>query len=103
MAAEHSLKAVLILLGIDVPKRHDLSEILYPLIDNVQLPQRFRKNIPRLARISKELAAIRAAAGYGYEKALQPDYFKPKAQQAMEDASFAYEVCSQLIEELAPP
>ncbi|MBS7248316.1 MAG: HEPN domain-containing protein [Candidatus Jordarchaeales archaeon] len=48
MAAEHSTKAVLISLGIDFPKEHDVSDILLQLQETLAYLNGLRKSSPWL-------------------------------------------------------
>lgn len=99
MAAEHSAKAVLISLGIDFPKEHDVSDVLLQIQGIPNLPQWFRKELGLIADIVAELAEQRGLAGYGFEKGIDETYFKDYAPDAFEKARWVHNLCKKFIEE----
>lgn len=100
MAVEQASKSVLIALGIEYPREHDVSAVFkqIPRIKNV--PKWFSSMIPQLAENISELAELRGLAGYGYEKGLDADYFKDYAPKAYEMAKKHYEACARFLSEL---
>jgi len=99
--AELSLKAALRLVGIEYPKRHDMSD---PLIDaKYRFPDWFQNEINFLADASKKLAKKREASMYGNEASfLSPDEIvnNEEARRAVEYANKTYGLCSRLLIEL---
>jgi len=65
MAVEQALKAILILYGIEYPKKHDISNI-YLSLKNKKVPEFFSKNIDNHAKILNILVKKRGPAAYGY-------------------------------------
>ncbi len=100
MAVEQSSKAVLIALGIDFPKEHDVSPAFKLLYMKVSLPNWFKEVLEGLITNISELAELRGLAGYGYEKGLDSDYFMHYAPQTYERAKTHYGYCSRLLKEL---
>jgi len=96
MAVVQASKAVLIALGIEYPREHDVSAFFKQIskIDNV--PRWFSSIVPELANNISELAELRGLAGYGYEKGLDADYFRDYAPKAYEMARKHYEACRQI-------
>ena len=82
---ELTLKALLRASGIDPPRVHDVSELLIAECDH--LPTKLRKEVPALARISRELRRDRELAFYGAED-LTPSgfYSREDAERAREGA-----------------
>ncbi|MBO3753693.1 MAG: HEPN domain-containing protein [Candidatus Brockarchaeota archaeon] len=100
MAVEQASKSVLIALGIEYPKEHDVS-IVFKQVSRIRnIPEWFSSMIPQLAENISELAELRGLAGYGYEKGLDADYFKDYAPKAYEMARKHYEACVKLLSEL---
>ncbi|MEM2134947.1 MAG: HEPN domain-containing protein [Candidatus Freyarchaeota archaeon] len=99
MAVEHSAKAVLISLGIDFPKEHDVSDALLQIQEIPNLPQWFREEIGSIADIVAELAEQRGLAGYGFEEGIDETYFKDYAPEALEKAKRVHTLCKKFIEE----
>ncbi|MEM3596363.1 MAG: HEPN domain-containing protein, partial [Candidatus Bathyarchaeia archaeon] len=97
MCVEQSAKSVLLLLGIDYPKEHDVSDILSELAGREDLPQWFKERITFMSKYIAELAALRGLAGYGYEIGLDADYFKNYAGEALEAARTIYSLCERLV------
>lgn len=99
MAVEHSAKAVLISLGIDFPKEHDVSDVFLQIQEISNLPQWFREEIGLIADIVAELAEQRGLAGYGFEEGIDVTYFKEYAPEALEKAKRVHTLCKKFIEE----
>ena len=98
---ELSLKACLRAVGIEYPKVHDVSDVL--LASEDRFPGWMRSMLPRLAEISRDLAAKRSPAMYGLETLgrLPSELFdEGDAEEALEGARLSYEASSRLIEEL---
>jgi HEPN domain-containing protein len=84
MCSEHAAKAVLLALGIEFPKQHDVSEVFVTLEQRDELPPEMRASVPELADILAELAAHRALAGYGFETGIDISFFEDFAPSAVE-------------------
>ncbi|MEM2474860.1 MAG: HEPN domain-containing protein, partial [Thermofilaceae archaeon] len=65
-ALELAVKALLRALGVEYPKRHDVSDIL--LERRESLPEPIRSEVEELAKLLAELAALRGPAFYGFEE-----------------------------------
>lgn len=100
MATEHSVKAILIALGIEYPKVHDVSGIFRPLEGREDLPEWFREMIPEIADSLSELSEERAPAGYGFEMGVEAEDFKEYAPEALGKAKTANSVCEKLLNEI---
>ncbi|MBO3841801.1 MAG: HEPN domain-containing protein [Candidatus Brockarchaeota archaeon] len=100
MAVEQASKSVLIALGIEYPREHDVSTVFKQVSRIRNIPEWFSSMIPQLAENISELAELRGLAGYGYEKGLDADYFKDYAPKAYEMARKHYEACVKLLSEL---
>ena len=99
-AVELSLKAVLRIVGIEPPKFHDVGPILRK--NSKLYPEWFRKEIDKMASISRILRREREASMYGDEElALTPDeiYTLRDAEMALRDAKYVLENCKKLINE----
>lgn len=97
-AVELALKAALRLLGIEYPKKHDVSMVL----------TRFRDRFPTwfpvdtLAKISTKLAEKCEPAMYGDELSMTPAdlvFERPEAEEALESAKLTYQSVKKLFEE----
>ncbi len=98
MCAEQSAKAVLLVLGIDFPKEHDVSAPLLRLKQHRSLPDWFRAEIDGMARTVSELAEERGLAGYGFERGVGPEYFKELAADALGEAEKINKLCRKTLE-----
>jgi hypothetical protein len=76
---ELALKALLRAHGVDVPRMHDVSEIL--LAERARLPAALQGHLASLARISHDLRRDRELAFYGSED-LTPTSFYTEADAA---------------------
>ena len=100
MAVEQGSKAVLIALGIDYPKEHDVSDVLFPLKERKDLPTWFRDDVPPIAEVVAELAEQRGLAGYGFETGVDAEHFRSYSPEAYQRSKKALDSCSKLIDEL---
>jgi len=99
MAIEQSAKAVLIALGMDFPKEHDVSIAFEILAKRSDVPEWFRRKVPEIVKAVAELAEIRGLAGYGFEQGIGVEYFKDYAPEAFKKATEVHEACSKLLKE----
>jgi len=97
MCSEHAAKAVLIALGIEYPRRHDVSEVFATLKERNGLPSEFLTKVGELVEILAELASERALAGYGFNEGVDLDYFRDYAPEAVQKANNVLESCTKLI------
>lgn len=98
---ELSLKAVLRILGIDYPKVHDVGDIL--LASEDRLPDWFRRELEKVARISRYLAELRSPSMYGIEvegRAPSDLFGREDAERALGDARFVHELAKRFLEEI---
>lgn len=100
MAVEQSTKAILMLLGIDYPKEHDVSSVFMQLTDREDIPRWFKNKIAPISDTTAELAELRGLAGYGFETGIDVEYFKEYAPEALKRATETCDNCSKLLEEL---
>ena len=100
MAVEQSSKAVLIALGIDYPREHDVSMAFKKISEIDGIPGWFTAILDELAENISTLAQLRGLAGYGYEEGVDADYFKDYAPEAYRKAEKHYDACSRLLSEL---
>ena len=100
MTVEQASKAVLIALGIEYPRAHDVSAAFKQISKIRDVPRWFSSILQELAGNISELAELRGLAGYGYEKGLDAEYFKEYAPKAYEKAKKHYEACARLLSEL---
>ncbi|MGQ9782142.1 MAG: HEPN domain-containing protein [Nitrososphaeria archaeon] len=97
MAVELSSKAVLIALGIEYPKEHDVS-IGFKQVSKIKnIPTWFLALLHELTNTISELAELRGLAGYGYEKGIDAEYFKDYAPKAYEMAKKHYQACTKFL------
>ncbi|PCN50956.1 hypothetical protein B6U99_01725 [Candidatus Geothermarchaeota archaeon ex4572_27] len=100
MAVEQSSKAVLLALGIEYPRRHDVSDLFAELGERGEVPGWFRERLGEMCRVIAELAGVRGLAAYGYEEGLDAEYFRDYAPRALEAAEAHVELCRRLLREL---
>lgn len=95
---ELSLKAALRLVGVEYPKKHDVSRVL--LLASKRFPNWFR--VEDFAKISRALMEMREPAMYGDELRLVPStelFTKEQAAKALAEASEVHKACSRLLKE----
>jgi len=97
---ELSLKAALRIVGIEYPKRHDVSDVL--VMAKERFPEWFRDEIDFLADTSRRLAKKREVSMYGDEALmLSPDEVvsREEARAAVESAEKTYSLCKRMLNE----
>lgn len=87
MAAEQASKGLLLAAGIEVPKQHDVSNLLRELAAGAEntIPQH---DIEKVARIVADLASRRSQAAYGFESEIGVEAFRTVAPPAVRDAAY---------------
>ncbi len=96
---EMALKASLRLVGLEVPKMHDVSFFLQE--NKESFPEWFGLDLDRLARISRSLRKDREVSLYGDEAlSLPPErvFTKLDADEAFDEATFVLELARRLFE-----
>jgi len=96
---ELSIKAILKLVGIEYPKKHDVSDVLLLAIN--RFPDWFRDHAPRIVESNKILTKKREPALYGGEEAfLTPEdvISKEDATDAIKRAEETYNACKKLVD-----
>lgn len=99
-AVELALKAALLWAGLEVPRIHDVGPALKAHAD--RFPEAFRRQIPKLASISRALRAEREISFYGDEQSGVPPealYTAEDAQDAVAKADEALGACRSLMGE----
>jgi HEPN domain-containing protein len=97
---ELSLKAALRLVGVEYPKKHDVSRVL--LLAMKRFPEWFK--VENFAKISRALAEMREPAMYGDELRSVPStrlFTKEHATKALAEASEVYKSCSRLLKKIS--
>lgn len=100
-AVELSLKAALRIVGIEPPKIHDVGPILRR--NSNFFPEWFRREINRMATISRTLRREREISMYGDEElSLPPEeiYSAEDAEKAIQDCEFVVRNCKRLLNEV---
>ncbi len=95
---ELALKAALYFLGIDIPKWHDVGQILKD--NRRRFPDWFAQEIDRYAHTSQWLRNEREPSMYGDEERGIPAhalYDQAEAQQALAEAKEVFAACERLI------
>jgi HEPN domain-containing protein len=98
-SVELSVKAALRLLGIEYPRKHDVSDVLDQIVGLEALPGYFREAVPFVQEVVMRLAMVRGIAMYGDEETLtQPSrIFKGEdALRLVERAERVLDVCRRL-------
>lgn len=85
------LKALLRKNLIDPPRIHDVSEVL--LQEEAKFSSSLKKEIQKLAKISRQLRRDRELAFYGSEDLTPSDFYKKEdAEEALKSAKWVFEI-----------
>jgi HEPN domain-containing protein len=93
---ELCLKGVLRLSNVEVPRLHDVSDVLKQSAD--MLPASIRPHVDQIAKISRNLRRDRELSFYGTEDLTPSEFYKVEdAKNALEDARWIYSLCKEVI------
>lgn len=93
---ELCMKGLLRLANVEVPRLHDVSDIL--LSSQSSLPAGVKPHAGQLAKVSRNLRRDRELAFYGSEDLTPSEFYKEEdAKQAFDDAKWVYSICKDLL------
>lgn len=93
---ELCLKGLLRTANVEVPRLHDVSDIL---LDSAErLPSSVRPHVDQLVKISRSLRRDRELAFYGSEDLTPSEFYKEAdARAAFEDAKWVHSICREVV------
>lgn len=95
-AVELCLKGLLRVANVEVPRLHDVSDILLESVN--MLPAAVRPHVSQLVNISRNLRRDRELAFYGSEDLTPSEFYKEAdARQALDDARWVHSICKDVI------
>ncbi|TXT58782.1 MAG: HEPN domain protein [Promethearchaeota archaeon] len=97
MAIEQAFKAILILYGIEYPKKHDISSIFIQLKQK-DIPDNYLGKIDEYANLLKYLVEKRGPAAYGYIQGISKEIFKEDALKLKETVEEVLENCTKVLD-----
>ena len=95
MAAEQSMKSILLALGVTYKRVHDISVPFRLLKDEGEITNKFRQKVPKFAEWLIQLTQERHLAGYGFEEDLEEDHFKEYAPQSLAKGKEIHNSCKE--------
>ncbi|TXT59213.1 MAG: HEPN domain protein [Promethearchaeota archaeon] len=98
MAVEQALKGILILYGIEYPKKHDISGLLL-ILEEMDVPDFFSKKIDKYAQILNILVKKRGPAAYGYVEGIKKEEFKEDAINLRSNVEEILDNCERLFDQ----
>jgi HEPN domain-containing protein len=98
MAVEQALKGILILYGIEYPKKHDISNLLL-ILEEMEVPDFFSKKIDNYAQILNILVKKCGPAAYGYVEGIKKEDFKEDAINLRPNVEEILENCERLFDQ----
>ena len=93
MAAEQSMKSILLALGVTYKRVHDITVPFRLLKNEGVISDKFRQKIPKFAEWLIQLTQERHLAGYGFEEDLEEDHFKDYAPQSLAKGKEIHNTC----------
>ena len=100
MAAEQSMKALLIYFGVSYKRVHDIRIPFGMLSNKEQVSKDFASQIPKYAEWLIQLNQERQLAGYGFEADVEEDHFKEFAPIAFQRSKEIHNVCENELRRL---
>lgn len=93
---ELCLKGLLRASKVEVPRLHDVSDVLIECRDN--LPKDIKSHVNQIAKISRKLRRDRELAFYGTEDLTPSEFYKEEeAKEALDDARWIHSLCKTVI------
>lgn len=93
---ELALKGLLRASGVDPPRIHDVSDVLFA--ESARLPEAARVELARLAAISRDLRRDRELAFYGAEDLTPSEFYSESdARAARDGARFVVEIVRSVV------
>ncbi|PIR17748.1 MAG: DNA-binding protein [Deltaproteobacteria bacterium CG11_big_fil_rev_8_21_14_0_20_49_13] len=93
---ELCLKGLLRISGVEVPRIHDVSDIL--IRSEALLPATIKPHVKQIAKVSKSLRRDRELSFYGSEDLTPSEFYKEEdARSALEDARWIYSLCNEIV------
>lgn len=91
---ELALKGLLIILGIEYPKIHNVGTVFYEQVKakGVKIEE---KDLEKIKFISSQLTKEREASFY-----MEKDYIQEEAEEALEGAEFVFSLVNKLVESM---
>ena len=100
MAAEQSMKALLIFFGISYKRVHDIRIPFGMLLNKEQVSESFGSNLSKFAEWLIQLNQERQLAGYGFEADIEEDHFKDFAPIAFQRSKEIHHDCEKELRRL---
>ncbi len=100
MAAEQSIKSILLALGVTYKRVHDISVPFHLLKNEEIISEKFSQQIPKFAEWLIQLTQERHLAGYGFEEDLEEDHFKDYAPQSLIKGKEIHNTCKQELDQI---
>lgn len=95
---ELCLKGLLRASNIEIPRLHDVSDIMKESIEI--LPKNIRPHVDELSRISRRLRRDRELAFYGSEDLTPSEFYREEdAKEAFDNAKWVHSICKSVLSE----
>jgi HEPN domain-containing protein len=95
MSVEIAMKAVLLSIGIDVPKSHRIGDVFTASVrDEKRLPEEFKRHVEECVDIFNALLELRAAGGYMFESKTTMDELRTEYERYRKDAENVVGLCA---------
>ena len=95
MGAEQSIKGILLAMGVNYKRVHDVSVPFKLIMEEKLISDTFQKKIPQFAEWLVQLTQERHLAGYGFEEDIENNHFKEFAPQSIEKGKRIHETCQK--------
>jgi len=96
MAIEQALKGILILFGIEFPKKHDISSV-YQNLKTKNIPEEFKNKMDEHAKILKYLVVKRGISANGYREGIKKNEFEKDAKKYRKSVLNTIKDCENLL------
>ena len=98
MSVEIALKALLLSLGIEVPRTHSIGDLVIESVrDNKRLPKELAQNADKIVGLFNSLAALRPISGYIFETKSSLRDMKVKYDKYANEADAVIEMCGKAV------
>jgi len=102
MALEIAVKGVLLSVGVDSPKKHNVGDIIENVVAERKelFSERFRTALPEIVKSLRRLLYLRSASAYGFVKFIKPADFESIAKEMFQPTSDYISICSEEVDRI---
>ncbi|MGC8514662.1 MAG: HEPN domain-containing protein [Thermoplasmata archaeon] len=102
MALEMAVKAILLAVGVDSPKKHNVNDLLEIAVNERKslFSEQFKSALPEIVASLRRLLYLRSASAYGFEKSIGQTDFESISNEMYEPIADYVSICSEEVKRI---